>query len=183
MGFKINSDSHHINHANSELTITPNYLDFGIDVRCIKIFLKQLSFIYSRLTNQYLFEYKTVFSARFDKQDEDNQTLDETELFINFNINHKLTQTDIVKNDVKSPLEHQIQQQKMIDSGWRFDKTKSMTVYFYQTGIMNDSNYIKISLRSNAILNIENNEKSCFISSILASHPPCNNYHPNRVSN
>ena len=33
MGFKINLDSHHINHANSKLTITPNYPEFGIEVR------------------------------------------------------------------------------------------------------------------------------------------------------
>ena len=38
-------------------------------------------------------------------------------------------------------------------------------------------------MRSNAILNIENNDKKCFIWSILASHHPCNDIHPNRVSN
>ena len=29
VGFKINLDIHHINHANSKLTITPLYLEFG----------------------------------------------------------------------------------------------------------------------------------------------------------
>ena len=38
-------------------------------------------------------------------------------------------------------------------------------------------------MRSNAILNIENKDKYCFIWSILASLHPCNNNHPNRVSN
>ena len=71
----------------------------------------------------------------------------------------------------------------MKDSGWRFDKTNSMKVYFYKTGDINGSNYTKNPLRSNAILNIENNDKSCFIWSILASFHPCNNNHPNRVSN
>ena len=33
VGFKIDLDSHHINHTNSELTITPNYTEFGIEVR------------------------------------------------------------------------------------------------------------------------------------------------------
>ena len=28
VGFKINLDSHHINHANSKLTITPNFKEF-----------------------------------------------------------------------------------------------------------------------------------------------------------
>ena len=42
---------------------------------------------------------------------------------------------------------------------------------------------LKVHLRSNAILNIENNDKYCFIWSILASLHPCYNNHPNRVSN
>ena len=71
----------------------------------------------------------------------------------------------------------------MKDSGWRFDKINSMTVYFYKTNEMNGSNYVKIPLRSNAILNIENNDKYCFLWSILATLHPCNNNHPNRVSN
>ena len=48
---------------------------------------------------------------------------------------------------------------------------------------MNGSNYVKIPLRSNAILNTEDNDKYCFSWSILASLHPCNNNHPNRVSN
>ena len=79
--------------------------------------MKELSMIYARLMNRYKFRYQTVFTARFDKQDEDNQVLDETELFINLNINHNLTQTDLDKIDIKSPLEHQIQQQEMKASG------------------------------------------------------------------
>ena len=43
--------------------------------------MKELSVIYARLMNQYTFRYQTVFSARFDKQDEDNQLLDKTEFF------------------------------------------------------------------------------------------------------
>ena len=183
VGFKINLDSHHINHLNSKLTITPNFKEFGIEVRYINKIMKELSLIYARLINQYKLRYQTVFSARFDKQNEDNQVLDETELFINLNINHNLTQTDIDEIDIKSPLEHQIQQQEMKDSEWRFDKINSMTVYFYKTTELNGSNYVKIPLRSNAILNVENNDKFCFLWSILAYLHPCNNNHPNRVSN
>ena len=145
--------------------------------------MKELSVIYARLINQYKFRYQTVFSARFYKEDEDDQILDETELFINLNINQNLTQSDLNKIDIRSPLEHQIQQQEMKDSGWRFDKINFMTIYFYKTNEMNGSNYIKIPLRTNAILNIENNDKYCFLWSILAYLHPCNINHPNRVSN
>ena len=167
VGFKINLDSHHINHANSKLTIIPIYPEFGIEVRYINKIMKELSVIYARLINQYKFKYQTVFSAKFDKQDEDNQVLDETELFINLNINHNLRRSDLDNIDVKSPLEFQIQQE-MKDSGWRFNKINSMTI-FYETGEMNGSNYVKVPLRTNAIVNIENIDKYCFIWSILAS--------------
>ena len=183
VGFKINLDSHNINHADSKLTIIPNHPEFGIEIRFINKIMKELAVIYARLSNQYKFNYQTVFSARFDKQDEDNQVLDATELFINLNINHNLTQSDLDNIDIKSPLDDQKQQQQMKDSGWRFDKINSMTVYFYKTNEMNGSNYIKIHLRSNAILNIENNDIYCFLWSILASLHPCINNHPNRVSN
>ena len=33
LGFKTNLDSHHINHANSKLTIAPNYPEVGTEVR------------------------------------------------------------------------------------------------------------------------------------------------------
>ena len=183
VGFKINLDSHHINHANSKLTIMPNYPEFAIEVRYIIKIIKELSVTYVRLTNQYNFIYQLIFSARFDKQDKDNQGLDETEIFSSLNINHNLTESDIDKIAVKSPLEQQIQQQEMKDSGWRFDEINSMTVYFYKTGELDGGPYVKNPLRSNAILNIENIGKNCLMRSTLAILHPCNNNHPNRVSN
>ena len=71
----------------------------------------------------------------------------------------------------------------MKESGWRFDKINSMTVHFYKTGELNGSNYVETPLRSNAIFIMENNDKYGFIWSKLASLHPCNNNHPNRVSN
>ena len=183
VGFKTNLDSHNLHHTNSKLTITPNHPEFGIENRYINKIMKELAVISARLINQYNIRYQIVFSARFDKQNEDGQLLDETELFINLNINHNLTQTDIANIDVVSPLDHQIQQQEKKDSGWRFDKINSMTIYFYKTTELNGSNYVKISLRSNAILNFEKNDKYCFLWSILAHLHPCNNSHPNRISN
>ena len=76
-----------------------------------------------------------------------NQVVDETELIINLTVKHNLTQNDIDNIDVKSPLEHQIEQQEMKESGWRFDKNDSMTVYFYKTGELNSSNFVKSPLR------------------------------------
>ena len=144
VGFKIKLDSHCINHAYSKFINTPNYPEFGIEVRYINKIVKELFVIYARLINQYKFKYQTVFSARFDKQDEDNQVLDKTEVYNNLKINHILTKTDIKNIEVKSPLEHQKLQQEMKDSGWRFDEIDSMTVCFYKTGELNGSKYVKI---------------------------------------
>ena len=128
VGFEINLDTHHINQALSNVTITSNYPEFGIEVRYKNKIIKESWVIYASLINQYKDKYQTVFSARFDKQDEDIQLLDETLLFINLKINHNLTKTDIDSIDTKSPLEHQIQQHEKKDSGWRFDKIISVIV-------------------------------------------------------
>ena len=61
VGFKTNLESHQINHANSKLTFTPNYPEFGIEVCYINKIIKELSIIFARLINQYKFRYQTVF--------------------------------------------------------------------------------------------------------------------------
>ena len=182
-GFKINLKSHNISHANSILTITPKFPEFGIEYRYNNKIIKELSVIYARLINQYKFKYHTLFSASFYKINEEDQRNNEIELYINLNINHNLTESDINDIDVRSQLEHQIQNQEMKESGWIFDKINSMKISFYKTTEMNGTSYVKIPLRSNAILNIQNNDRYCFIWSILASLHPCENTHPSRVNN
>ena len=61
VGFKINLDTHHVNHAYSNLTTTPNYPEFGIEYPYINKIIKELSVIYARLINQYIFKYQTAF--------------------------------------------------------------------------------------------------------------------------
>ena len=69
----------------------------------------------------------------------------------------------------------------MKDSAWRFDKINSMTVCFYKTGEINGFKYVKVSLRSNAILKVEKSDKYYFIWSILVHLYPCIENHRNRV--
>ena len=183
IGFKINLESHNINHANSLLNIIPNFPDIGIEKRYINKILKEMATIYARLINQYKFKYHILFSASFYKINEEDQRSDEIELFINLKINNNLTETDVNNIDVKSQLEHQIQTQETKESGWIFDKINEMKIRFYKTDELNGSSYVKIPLRSNAPVNIKNNDKNCFIWSVLASLHPCENDHPNRVSN
>ena len=183
IGFKIALESHNFSHANSILTITPKFPEFGIEFRYINKIVKELSVIYARLINQYKFKYHTLFSASFYKISEEDQRNNHIELYINLKINNNLTESDIDNIDIRSQLEDQIQMQELKDSGWIFDKINSMKISFYKTIELNGTSYVKIPLRSNAILNIQNNDKYCFIWSILASLHPCENSNPSRVNN
>ena len=159
VGLNITRESHHFNQANFKKILKPNYPEFGIENRYITKIIKKLSVTYARLIKQYKLKYRTIFSARFDKQDEDNQVLDEAELFSNSNISHILRETDLDNIDNKSHLEHQIQEQEVKDSGWRFENINSMAIYFYKTGEMNGRFYVEFPLRSSAILNNEKDVK------------------------
>ena len=182
-GFKINFESHNFSHLNSILAIIPKYPDCGIEFRYINIIIKEMSVFYARLMNQYKFKYHTLFSASFYKIIEEDQRDNEIELYINLKINHNLTESDIDNIDVRSQLEHQIQIQETKESGWIFDKINSMKMSFCKSTELNGTSYVKSPLRSSAILNIQNNDKYCFVWSILASLHPCENTHPSRVNN
>ena len=72
VGYKVNLDSQNINHASSKIFNKPNFHELGTETRYISEILKEMAIIYARIINQYKLKYQTVFSARFDKQDEDN---------------------------------------------------------------------------------------------------------------
>ena len=114
-----------------------------------------------------------LFSASFYRIIEEDQWSDEPEKFRTLNINHNLTKSDFDNTDVKSQLENQIQIQETKESVWIFDKTNSLKIKFYKTGELNDSSYVKIPLRFSAVMNIKNDDKYCFIWSILAKLHPC----------
>ena len=59
IGFIINLESLNFSHANSILTNTPKFPDFGIEFRYINKIVKELSVVYARLINQYKFKYHT----------------------------------------------------------------------------------------------------------------------------
>ena len=161
IGFKINLESHNFNHDfnhNSLLIIVPNFPDIGIETRYINKILKEMATIYARLINQYNFNYHILFSASFFKINEEDQRSDEIEIFINLNINKNLTENNFDKIDIKSQLEHQNQETK--ESGWIFDEINAMKIRFYKTGELNGSSYVKIPLRSNALINFKN-DKYC----------------------
>ena len=78
--------------------------------------------IHARLKNQNKFKCFTIFSANFYEVIEEGQRSNEIELIINLNINNHLAENDILKIDIKSQIEHQIQIQGTKESDWIFDK-------------------------------------------------------------
>ena len=74
-------------------------------------------------------------------------------------INKKLTETDNNNIDVKAQLEHQIQIQETKESGLIIDKINSMKIRFHRTSELNGSSYVKIPLRSTALIKIKNDDK------------------------
>ena len=64
-----------------------------------------------KITKSKKYKYQAVFSARFDWQIEDDQILDEIEIYINLNINRDITESDIENIDVRSQSKHEIQNQ------------------------------------------------------------------------
>ena len=117
IGFKINLEGHNINHAISILTITPTYPEFGIQIRFIIKIIKELSVLYARLINQNNFKNRTSFSDTFYKVIEEDQRNNETDLIINLNVYHILTESDIDIIDVIFELEYQIQNHETKESG------------------------------------------------------------------
>ena len=56
VGFNFTLGSHHINHANPEIFIKPNYPELGIEVRHFNKIIKEVPVIYARLINHYKFK-------------------------------------------------------------------------------------------------------------------------------
>ena len=92
---------------------------------------------------------------------------------INLKMTNSLTQSEIDDVNVQWDLESRKQNLEMRESGWVFQRVNSMTISYYNTGNMDGSSYVKVPLRSSAILNIKNDDKYCFLWSILAKLHPC----------
>ena len=132
VGFNITLAIHHNTLAKSIIVNKPYFPELGIDFRFFNRILKDMTCTYARLNIGYIYQYRTVFSARFDKQDENNQVLDEIEIYINLKINQKLTKSDFVRIHIKSSARNQVQKQEAKCSGCRLDKIISMTIYFFK---------------------------------------------------
>ena len=183
VALNITIDNHHSKHANSTMIFTSKFDDIGIDITYINQILVERVIIYAKLINQNKFKYQITFSSVFNKYGEDGEITNQIEIPNIVSMTHILTQSELDNIIVQWTLENRIQTIEMKESGWNFQKTNSRKIGFYTTGGLIRSSYVKIPLRSSAIVNIRNDDKDCFLWAILAKLHPGNNDHPNRVSN
>ena len=179
--YDITVDRHHKKEMNSQITITSKFDNTGIEMYFIDKIFKEMAYIYSQFINQYKFKYQLSFMLLFYKFEEDGDIKREAEMTVTLNMTNNLTQSDIDNVDIQWDLEARKQNLEMRDSGWNFQRVNSMTISFYNTGNMDGSSYVKIPLRSSAIVNIKNDDRYCFIWSILAKLHPCET-NPDRVT-
>ena len=165
------------------MNVIPNFPDIAIEIRYINKISEEIATIYGRLINQYKSINHIIFSASFSKDNEEDQRDNETEVFIILIFNHNLIEIDINDIKVKSQLEHQFQIQETKESGWIFDKLNSLRTRFFKTGELNRSSYVRIPLKSSALISNKHDDKYCFLWSILVKLHACENDHRNRVSN
>ena len=167
----------------SQITITSKFDTLGKEMSYFNKIFKELSHIYAKFINQYKFKYQLSFMVLFNKFEEDGDIRKEAEMSINFYMINNLTESEIDNVNTQWELESRIQNLEIKESGWVFQGVNSMTISYYKTGIMDGSSYVKIPLRSSAKVNFENDDKYCFLWSILSKLHPCKNGNPNRVSN
>ena len=179
--YDITIDRHNKKDLNSQITITSKFDNTGIEMYFIDKIFKEMAHIYAKFINQYKFKYQLSFMLLFYKFEEDGDIRKEAEMTVTLNMTNNLTQSEIDNVDIQWDLEARKQNLEMRESGWNFQRVNSMTISFYNTGNMDGSSYIKIPLRSSAIVNIKNDDKYCFIWSILVKLHPCDT-NPDRVA-
>ena len=176
IAYDITVDRHHKKDLISQITITSKFDNlFGIEMYYINDIFKEMAHIYAKFINQYKFKYQLSFMLLFNKFEENGDIRKEAEMVINLNMIINLTQSEIDNNNIQWEVEARKQNLEMRESGWHFQTVNSMTISFYNTGNMDSSSYVKIPLRSSAILNIKNNDKYCFLWSIMTYLHPCEN--------
>ena len=106
----VNIYSHHIIHINTKIPLHRKNI-FAKTV--INKIVKQMANKYARIINQNTFKCQTLFRARFDKQDECDQKLNEIERYKKMNNNQTSTKSTFDKFNFRLLSERQTKNRKM----------------------------------------------------------------------
>ena len=143
----------------------------------------EMSNIYAKVKNQFIFKYQLTFLVIFSKHGKDIEILSETQLSNTLGITLKLTESGLDNSNTQWTLENRLQSIQIEESRENFQKINTMKISFYKSGELNGSSYVKIPRTTSAHLNVKNDDKFSSLWSVLAKLHLCNNDHPNRESN
>ena len=164
---------------NSELKVVGKANQY-INKYHINNIVKQLSIKYGELINQFEFKIRFYANVKYLLEHEDEPS-EETNHYIDVDIINILTRLQLNDIDITTDLDNEIQTRDMEGSGWNVQGINHLKIYFHKTNPINGMTYVEFPIRTNAILNIQNNDTYCFLWSILASIHPVNK-DPQRVS-
>ena len=164
---------------NSELKVVGKANQY-INKYHINNIVKQLSIKYGELIRQFQFKIRFYGNVKYLLEHEDEPTEDSNH-YIGVDIINILTRLQLNDLDIMTDLDNEIENRDMQRSGWNFQGINHLKIYFHKTNPINGMTYAEFPIRTNAILNIQNNDTYCFLWSILACiHPVIEN--PHRVS-
>ena len=164
---------------NSELKVVGKANQY-INKYHINNIVKQLSIKYGELINQFKFKIRFYANVKYLLEHEDEPS-EETNHYIDVDIINILTRLQLNDIDIMTDLDNEIQTRDIEGSGWNVLAINRLKTYFHKTNPINAMTHVEFPIRTNAILNIQNNDTYCFLWRILASIHPVNK-DPQRVS-
>ena len=170
---------HNPTDLNSELKVVGKANQY-INKYHINNIVKQLSIKYGELINQFKFKIRFYANVEYLLEHED-EAADETNHYVGVDIINILTRLQLNDLDIMTDLDNEIETRDMEGSGWNVRGINHLKIFFHKTNPINGMTYVEFPIRTNAILNIQNNDTYCFLWSILASIHPVNK-DPQRVS-
>ena len=164
---------------NSELNIVGKANQY-INKYHINNIVKQLSIKYGELINQFKFKIRFYANVKYLLEHEDDLP-EESNHYVGVDTIDIFTRLQLNDLDIMTDLDNEIETRDMEGSGWNVQGINHIKIYFHKTNPINGMTYVEFPIRTNAILNIQNNDTYCFLWSILANIHPVNE-NPQRVS-
>ena len=164
---------------NSELKIVGKANHY-INKYHINNIVKQLAIKYGELINQFKFKIRFYANVRYLLEHED-ELPEVVNHYVGVEIIENLTRLQLHDIDIMTDLDNELESRDMEGAGWNVQGINHLKINFHKTNSMNGMTYKKFPIRTNAILNIQNNDTYCFLWSILANIHPVDK-DPQRVS-
>ena len=171
-------EKHHSKKSNSIINITSKFNNIRIDIIQFNRISEEMVIINAKMIFSYKIKNQVSPSASFNKNREDGEMILQIELTFTSSQTENLTQPETDNINIQWTLENRIQRIEMPESG-----INSMKTFFFKTGEINESLYVKLPLRTSALLDLKIDDKYCFNWSILAHLHPWKRNKPTKASN